>query len=100
LRDDIARFEALGATVVAVAPHSEAKVGKFTLDDEYPFPMVADPSGATFRAYDVLSKLTSLGQRPAVFVVDRSGIVRFDAVGTKMTDIAGNDEVLSVLAGL
>jgi hypothetical protein len=35
-----------------------------------------------------------------VFVVDRSGIVRFDAVGTKMTDIAGNDEVLSVLAGL
>ena len=85
---------------MAVAPHGAAKVEKFTRDDEYPFPLVADPSGATFKAYDVLSKLASLGQRPAVFVVDRSGIVRFDAVGTKMTDIATDDEVLAVLEGL
>ena len=100
MRDDITRFEALGATVVAVAPHSVAKVGKFTADDDYPFALVADPTGAAFKAYDVLSKLSSLGQRPAVFVVDRTGTVRLDAVGTKMTDIVGNDEVLALLAGL
>ena len=100
MRDDITRFEALGVTVVAVAPHSLAKVDKFTTGDGYPFPLVADPTGSVFTAYDVLSKLSSLGQRPAVFVVDRTGVVRLDAVGTKMTDIVGHDEVLALLADL
>lgn len=100
MREDIGRFEALGATVVAIAPHKIDKVGKFVSADPYPFPLLADPDTAVFRRYDVLSKIVSLGQRPAVFVVDGAGIVRFDAVGTKMQDIAGNDEVLAVLAGL
>ena len=42
--------------------------------------------------------LSDLGQRPAVFVIGADGRVRFDAVGTQQWQIAGNDEVLAVLA--
>jgi hypothetical protein len=42
----------------------------------------------------------SLGQRPAVFVVDRDGTVRFDSIGTQQWEIPTNDAVLEVLASL
>jgi hypothetical protein len=48
----------------------------------------------------VLNKLVSLGQRPAVFVVDRNGIVRFDSIGTQQWQIPTNDNVLAVLSSL
>ena len=40
----------------------------------------------------------SLGQRPALFVIDRDGIVRFDTVGTQQWQIPTNQQVLRVLA--
>ena len=42
----------------------------------------------------------SLGQRPALFVVDRDGIVQFDSVGTQQWQIPSNDNVLTVLSSL
>jgi hypothetical protein len=48
----------------------------------------------------VANTLMSLGQRPAVFIVDREGIVRFDAIGTQQWQIASNDDVLAALASL
>ena len=72
-------------------------MARFVRDSDYPFPILADVDHAAFDAYDVVSKLTSLGQRPAVFVVDRTGIVRFDSIGTQQWEIPSNDDVLSVL---
>jgi hypothetical protein len=40
----------------------------------------------------------SLGQRPALFVIDQDGIVRFDTVGTQQWQIPTNQQVLQVLA--
>jgi hypothetical protein len=42
----------------------------------------------------------SLGQRPAVFVIDRDGVVRFDSVGVQQWQIPSNDSVFAVLASL
>jgi hypothetical protein len=42
----------------------------------------------------------SLGQRPALFVVDREGVVRFDSIGTQQWQIPSNDNVLAVVASL
>jgi hypothetical protein len=42
----------------------------------------------------------SLGQRPALFVIDRSGVVRFDTVGTQQWQIPTNQQVLKVLGSL
>ena len=86
--------------MVTVAPDTDDGVRRFVRDSDYPFPLLPDADHTVFDAYDVVSKLTSLGQRPAVFVVDRSGIVRFDSIGTQQWEIPTNDNVLAVLASL
>ncbi len=100
MRDDIDKFTAAGARVVTVAPDSADSVAKFVRNNEYPFPLLADTDHKVFDAYDVVSTMMSLGQRPALFVVDKAGQVRFDSVGTQQWQIPSNDNVLSVLSGL
>ena len=86
--------------VIAIAPDTADGVARFVRDNEYPFPLLADNDHAVFDAYDVANKLVSLGQRPAVFVVDRSGIIRLDAVGTQQWQIVSDDKLLDVLSSL
>jgi thioredoxin-dependent peroxiredoxin len=100
LRDDIERFTEAGSRVVAIAPDTPEGVARFVRDNDYPFSLLADPDHATFDAYDVVSKLMSLGQRPALFVVDMAGKVRFDSIGTQQWQIPSDDNVLAVLAKL
>ena len=88
----------MGAQVVAVAPDSPEGVARFLRDQEYPFPLLADPDHTAFDAYDVGSRMLSLGQRPAVFVIDRRGTVQFDSVGTQQWQIPTNDTVIEELA--
>ena len=100
MREDIDRFTGSGAKVVAVAPDSPEGVARFVRDRDYPFPLLADTDHGVFDAYDVANRLSSLGQRPAVFVVDRGGIVRFDSIGTQQWQIPSNDTVLAEAAKL
>jgi peroxiredoxin len=100
LREDIDRFTEAGARVVAIAPDTLDGVEKFVRGNEYPFALLADVDHAVFDGYDVLSTMMSLGQRPALFVVDGDGVVRFDSIGTQQWQIPTNDNVLKVLAGL
>lgn len=100
MREDIERFTAAGARVVAVAPDSIEGVATFLAGNEFPFSLLADTEHAVFDSYDVISTMRSLGQRPALFVVDQRGIVRFDSIGTQQWQIPTNDNVLRVLASL
>ena len=50
-------------------------------------PTLVDEDHAVFDAYDVTSRLISLGQRPALFVIDADGVVRFERVGTQQYNI-------------
>jgi peroxiredoxin len=90
----------VGSRVVAIAPDSLDGVARFVRDRAYPFRLLADPDHATFDAYDVIDKLMSLGQRPALFVIDSEGKVRFDSIGTQQWQIPSNHNVLAVLAEL
>jgi peroxiredoxin len=85
---------------VAIAPDSAEGVARFVRDSGYPFALLPDEDHAVFDAYDVVSTMMSLGQRPALFVVDGGGIVRFDSIGTQQWQIPSNDNVLDVIAGL
>ena len=100
MRADIGRFDQAGASVVAIAPDTAEGVARFVRDNDYPFPLLPDAEHTVFDAYDVANTLLSLGQRPAVFVVDRSGTVRFDSIGTQQWQIPSNDNVLEVLSSL
>jgi peroxiredoxin len=98
LRDDHAQFTDADASVVAIAPESTAAIERYVSQHPVPYAILADPNHTVFDAYDVASRAMSLGQRPALFVIDRDGIVRFDAVGTQQWQIPTNQQVLNVLA--
>jgi peroxiredoxin len=97
LRQDHQKFLDRRATVVAIGPHSVAEVAKHLAEHPTPFALLPDPDGEVFAAYDVPSRLISLGQQPATYVIDRNGIIRFDAVGAQQWNIPSNATVLEVL---
>ena len=99
LRQDIEQFRGRGAQVVAIAPDQPEGIAKFTRDNPYPYPILADADHSVFDAYDVVSRMASLGQRPAVFVIDRDQRVSFDSIGTQQWQIPGNSAVLAELSG-
>ena len=100
MRDEIDRFTEAGAQVVTIAPDTLDGVEKFVRGNEYPFALLADTDHVVFDAYDVVSTMMSLGQRPALFVVDGEGVVRFDSIGTQQWQIPSNDNVLAVVDAL
>ncbi len=65
-----------------------------------PFPCLVDPEHEVYNRYEVKSTLMSLGQRPALFVIDREGIVRYAYLGWQQWDIPPNAEVLEVCTGI
>jgi peroxiredoxin len=100
LREDYTKFTDAGASIVAIAPDDADGVAKFSRTNTFPFALLADSEHAVFDAYDVASTLMSLGQRPALFVIDSAGIVRFDSIGKQQWEIPSNENVLAVLAKL
>ena len=100
MRDSFAEINATGASLVAIAPHSVDELNAHLAKNTYPFPLVADADGAVFDAYDVTSRMVSLGQQPALFIVDGDGIVRFDAIGAQQWDLVGPRELTERLRAL
>lgn len=97
MRDDFDQFQSRGAEIVCLAPHGIDDAREIRDRDTLPFAVLADEDRAVFRAYDVASSAFSLGQRPAVFVVDAEGDVRFAYVGTQQWDIPKNVQVLEAV---
>jgi peroxiredoxin len=100
LREDEPKFTAAGASILAIAPESLDAIRKYLASNPTSYPIVSDDEHKAFDAYDVASRAMSLGQRPALFVIDRDGIVRYDCVGTQQWQIPSNEQVLQVLEGL
>ena len=65
-----------------------------------PFPCLVDITGQVYHKFEVKSNLLSFGQRPALFVLDRNGVVHFAYLGSQQWEIPSNQEVLEVLRGI
>jgi peroxiredoxin len=100
LRDDYPQYQRLNAEVLAISAESAAASEAYLRAHPLPYPTLIDENHATFDAYDVTSRLLSLGQRPALFVVDAEGIIRFGDVGAQQWNIPSNRVVLGVLEEL
>jgi peroxiredoxin Q/BCP len=97
LRDDYERFTDLGAEVVAISAEQPGAAEAYLRSHPLPYPVVVDADHAVFDAYDVTSRMLSLGQRPGLFVVDGDGVVRFDSIGTQQWQIPPDEQVLDIL---
>ena len=73
---DIARFDELGAHVLAISPQSVDEHGRFAEDNGgFAFPLLADRDRVVGEAYGIIGPMGFY--RRAVFVVDGAGIVRY-----------------------
>lgn len=100
MREHHQRFVDRGAAVVTIAPGGPGNsVDKYLngKGGSFPFAVISDAKHKVFDDYDVASKLLSLGQRPALFIIDREGKVRYNQVGTQQTNIPPIDEIVAEL---
>ena len=86
--------------MLAISAESPERSEAYLRSHPLPYPTLVDAEHEVFDAYDVTSRMMSLGQRPALFVIDADGIVRFEEVGAQQYNIPRNDKVLEVLESL
>lgn len=90
-------FRQAGAEIVSLVRDTRQAAHDYFRKHKIPFPCLADETGDVYHQYEVRSTLLSLGQRPALFVLDREGIVRYAYLGSQQWEIPGNEEVLEIL---
>ena len=100
MRDRYEEFQERGAEVIAIAPDTLENARRYFETNEIPFRCLPDPDRKVFRLYDVKSTMVSLGQRPALFIIDREGAVRHAHLGWQQWEIPSVDETLAQLAAL
>jgi len=97
LRQDYAEFVARNAEVVVVGPDSEDAFKEYWRKEKLPFVGLADPTHAVAKRYGQEVKLLKYGRLPAMMVIDKQGMVRYQHYGESMQDIPKSGEILAIL---
>jgi peroxiredoxin len=63
-----------------------------------PFGLLSDPDGEVIKRYGVWDEEGQIA-RPAIFVIDSGGVVRYAHVGEDFADRPGDEPVHEALAG-
>jgi peroxiredoxin len=103
LRRSYVLFEDAGAVVLPISSEPLARAREGVERDRLPFAVLADESLATIDRYGVRHDDEPEGRaiaRPAVFVLDRDGVVRFAHVGEAPRDRPSHDLVLLALEAI
>lgn len=100
VRDDYARFERIGAQVLALSVDSPFTLKVWAEQERFPFPLLSDFNKEVAHAYGALHEdllgLKGVAKRSA-FVIDWQGMVRYAWVSddpTRLPDFAAIEEAL------
>ena len=108
MRGKLAEIKDQAAQLLAVDPH-EVWSAKFLLKetgqstDDLNFPLLMDPSLTVSATYGVAFQMrihTEWSNRPATFVIDKEGVVRYTHRGTSFNDRPTASTVVTELAKL
>ncbi len=108
MREKLESIDDLGAQLLAVDPH-EIYSARFLLketgfsSDDLQYPMLMDPSLTVSATYGVAFQMrihVERSNRPATFVIDRQGIIRYARRGTTFADRPTPGDVLHELKKL
>lgn len=105
MRDRIKDFEDRGVQILAVDPHESYRVRHMLRDvglkaDAVAFPVLADPANTVSATYGVAFQMnihTEWSNRPATFVIDKEGVIRYERRGKTFDDRPKPDEILKEL---
>ena len=80
-RDELGRFDELGATVFGISTDTAYALERFREEFDLPVGLISDNNGAIIDAYDVVDDFEHIAMwgvaQRAVFVVDSEGIVQY-----------------------
>ncbi len=108
MREKLDSLEDSNAQLIAIDPH-EAWSAKFLLkesgfeSDEVSFPLLMDPAQTVSSTYGVSFQMrihVELSNRPATFIIDRKGIIRYAKRGTSFGDRPSPEDIVSELEKL
>ncbi len=81
MQEQMQEFERLGVRVAAISVDAPAVSQELARKAGYTFPILSDPGAAVIRRYDLLHAGAGIGgadvARPAEFLLDRNGVVRW-----------------------
>ncbi|NQV24894.1 MAG: redoxin domain-containing protein [Rhodopirellula sp.] len=105
MRDQLEEFDKLNAQLIAVDPHeawstkSLLKESGLTTDDLH-YPLLADPTLTVSATYGVALQMrihTELSNRPATFIIDREGVLRYERRAKTFADRPKPDDIVAEL---
>jgi peroxiredoxin Q/BCP len=97
LRRDYQKFIDKESEVLVVGPDSQPAFEKYWSKHRLPFIGLPDPDHHAANIYRQQVKLLRFGRMPAIFVIDKSGRIRYQNYGDGMHDIPSNEEVLGLV---
>lgn len=106
LSRDYSKFKNLNTQIIAVSNESIDK-GKILIEKkDLPFILLSDPKLEGIDIYDVRVKNRDMYARmkrqeifaiPAIFIIDKKGIIRYSYIGKNYRDRPKNDKLLAIL---
>jgi len=105
MRDNMAKYQALNAEIVAISVDSPFTLAKFKEEQQLNFPLLSDFNKTTSRAYgslyeDFVLEMKGVSKRSA-FVVNADGIIRYAEVlenAGELPNFAMLEEALASMA--
>ena len=108
LRNALAELKGINAQILAVDPHESWSAKALLKDagaktDDLHFPVLMDPSLTASATYGVAFQMrihVEWSNRPATFIIDKSGVIQFAQRAETFSDRPSVGKVISVLKGL
>ena len=89
--------------MVAIVAQSSAAVRRYVEENGLPFNILIDESREVLKAYGVWHRVGLDAwniSRPALFLIDREGRIRYSFVGERQDEFPGRDEIMRELRRL
>jgi peroxiredoxin len=97
LRQDYQQFIDRDAEVIAVGPENTKQLSDYWRSKKIPFIGIPDPAHTIAKKFGQEVNLLKMGRLPALFVIDKNGMIRLEHHGASMSDIPPNKQVLARL---
>ena len=89
--------------VVAVVAQSSSVVRRYIEEAGLPFNILVDESRVVLKAYGVWHRLGLDAwniARPALFLIDKAGAIRYSFIGERQDEFPSTEEILTALSSL
>lgn len=97
LRQDYQKFVKRNTEVIAVAPDDAQALRDFWHKEQIPFVGLPDQGHKVADLYNQEVNALKFGRMPALFVIDKQGIIHFKHYSSSMSDIVPDEQLLSLL---